>query len=298
MWQQTKSILYSLLTLILLQCGDTNQIGHLGQLNAFPRRPGARPCCLLASHAVTPWALLPWLDYVFDPADDLSHHYGSGTWSYIGRTEVNGLAYTCSVGLLDLGHLRHVADLTYYYYRWLVELTKPGDSLKTVGHGGQLELMRRLLKSDLNLRLQLSRSIAYDESIFYEIETYWSKRTGEHDSAFSPEDMVSNLVGTYVAARAIKVVQAEGLAFDTAMTRALSETLERLGTLPAAETRRALSAVDGVWFTGLPQALTYLQKRNFAYDPVKPWRLRGVEGCADRVSLYVYSRENCTATTL
>ena len=282
MRQQTKSIVYGLLTLILLQCADTNQIGYAGQANALPRRPGARPCCLLASHAVMPWALFPWLDDVFDPSDNLAHHYGAGTWSYIGRAEVDGLAYTCSVGLLDLGHLRHVADLAYYYYRWLATVTKPGDGLETVGHSGRLELLRRLPKGDLNLRLQLAQSAAYDESIFYEIETYWSKRTGEHHSAFSPEDMVSNLVGTYVAARAIRAVQAEELDFDTAMTQALSETLDRLGAVPAEETRRALFAVEGAWFAGSPQTLTYLQRRNFAYDPVKPWRLGGIKSCADR----------------
>ena len=164
----------------------------------LPNKPAARPCCLLAGELVLPWALFPKLDTVFDLSGRLDHQYGAGTWAYANRAEVSGLAYTCSVGFIDLGHVRHVADLTYYYYGWLHGATEPGDQLETVGHHGFVEITRQLPTNDPDILLQLARSIAYDESIFYEIETYWSELLGNHHSAFSPEDMVSNLTGAYV----------------------------------------------------------------------------------------------------
>jgi len=55
---------------------------------------------------------------------------------------------------------------------------------------------------------------AYQESIFHEIESYWDHSTGEHHSAFSPEDFVSNYLGTYVASQAI--ARSEGAARTSA----------------------------------------------------------------------------------
>lgn len=270
-----------LLALVLLQSGGVERAtGKRVVENSSPSRPAARPCCLLARKQVFPWALFPWVDPLFDPSDKLTHRYGAGTWFYVRRAEVNGLAYTCSVGFIDLGHVRHVADLTHYYGR-LREVAGPGDGLRTVGHDGLIGITRPLPANDLNVRLQIARSLAYDESIFYEIETYWSKLLGQHHSAFSPEDLVSNLVGTYVGEQAVEYMQAKAVGFDTAVTRVLGTTLRHLGALSAGQSRAALAEIDNVWFTGSPQSLGYLRRRNFGYDPVTPWRLEGVRGCAD-----------------
>jgi hypothetical protein len=272
-----------LLAIMLFQSSGTNiTTGKRVVEGGTPSKPASRPCCLLSSKRVLPWGMFPWVDYIFDPSEQLDHQYGAGTWSYVKRAEVNGLGYTCSVGFIDLGHVRHVADLTYYYYGWLKEATEPGDKLRTVGHDGVIEIARRLPTDDPNMLVQIARSIAYDESIFYEIETYWSKLPGQHNSAFSPEDMVSNLVGTYVGKQAIKYMQGRAVGFDTAVTKVLEKTLKHLGVLSAEQTRAALSRIDNVWFAGSSQSLDYLRRRNFRYDPVRPWRLEGVEGCADR----------------
>lgn len=275
-------ILCTLIAIMLFQSGTNITTGKRAVEGGTPSKPASRPCCLLSSKRVLPWAMFPWVDYIFDPSERLDHQYGAGTWSYVKRAEVNGLGYTCSVGFIDLGHVRHVADLTYYYYGWLKEATEPGDKLRTVGHDGVVEIARRLPTDDPNMLVQIARSIAYDESIFYEIETYWSKLPGQHNSAFSPEDMVSNLVGTYAGKQAIKYMQSRAVGFDTAVTKVLEKTLKHLGVLPAEQTRAALSRIDNVWFAGSSQSLDYLRKRNFRYDPVRPWRLEGVEGCADR----------------
>lgn len=248
---------------------------------SLPNKPAARPCCLLASQPALPWALFPQLDDVFDLSERLDHQYGAGIWAYANRAEVNGLAYTCSVGFIDLGHVRHVADLTYYYYGWLQGATDPGDELETVGHRGFVEITRRLPTDDPDIRLQLARSIAYDESIFYEIETYWSKLSGQHHSSFSPEDMVSNLIGAYVGEQAIRYMRGKAVNYDIAVTRVLQRTLERLRTLPAEQTRMLLSRIDNSWFFGSSQSLSYLRRRNFEHSPVTPWRLEDVEECAD-----------------
>lgn len=271
-----------LLAILFIQSGGMDKApGKRGVEGALPSKPASRPCCLLASKQVFPWALFPWVDPVFDPSEKLTHRYGAGTWSYVRRAEVNGLAYTCSVGFIDLGHVRHIADLTYFYYSWL-EAAEPGDRLKTVGHDGVIKIIQHLNADDQNVRMQIARSLAYDESLFYEIETYWSKLPGQHNSAFSPEDLVSNLVGTYVGEQAINYMQRKAVGFDTAMSQVLAETLKRLGVLSVRQTRAALSKIDTIWFAGSAQSLGYLRRRNFGYDPVTPWRLEGVEGRANR----------------
>lgn len=286
MWRNLKERLplcALLFTIMFLQSGGTvRPTGQRVVENTLPSRPASRPCCLLASKRVFPWALFPWVDHVFDPSEKLTHRYGAGTWSYVKRAEGNGLTYTCAVGFIDLGHVRHVADLTYFYYGWLRETSELGDRLETVGHDGIIKITQHLNADDPNLRVQLARSLAYDESLFYEIETYWSKLPGQHNSAFSPEDLVSNLVGTYVGEQAINYMQRKAVSFDTAMSQVLAETLKRLGVLSVRQTRAALSKIDTIWFAGSAQSLGYLRRRNFGYDPVTPWRLEGVEGCANR----------------
>jgi hypothetical protein len=278
------AILYVLLlALMLFQTGDMERASGRSVGTSLPGRPAARPCCLLAYQPVFPWALFPWVDPLFDTSERLDHRYGAGIWSYVRRTEINGLVYTCSVGIIDLGHVRHVADLTYYYYGWLRQATEPGTSLQTVGHDGLIKLTRSLPADDLNLRLQIAQNLAYDESIFYEIETYWSKLLGQHHSAFSPEDLVSNLLGTYVAGQAVEYMQLKAVGFDIAVSQVLAATLARLGALSVAQTKAALVALEDGWFLNSPHSLDYLQRRNFAHDPVRPWRLEGVAGCADPI---------------
>jgi len=65
--------------------------------------------------------------------------------------------------------------------------------------------------------MDVARDAAYQESIFHEIESYWDHSTGEHHSAFSPEDFVSNYLGTYVASQAIATIRGSGEDFSSAM---------------------------------------------------------------------------------
>jgi hypothetical protein len=126
-----------LITFMLFQSGGVDGAAGKRIVEGLPpSRPAARPCCLLTNKRVFPWTLFPWVDPLFDPLERLDHQYGAGTWSYVRGAEVNGLTYTCSVGFIDLGHVRHVAALTYFYYGRLKEATKPGDQFKTVDHDG------------------------------------------------------------------------------------------------------------------------------------------------------------------
>ena len=102
--------------------------------------PGMRPCCLLVDY-----------DFPVDRAGntikklgELSmiglHKYGAGMADYAGRTEWSGVVFTCSMGFVDLGHLRDCADLARYYYDLLKTENTAGDTVPEIREGGTITI--------------------------------------------------------------------------------------------------------------------------------------------------------------
>src|SRR2546430_10748342 len=152
--------------------------------------PYQRNCCLLSPLKVpVPRGGVG----IADPAALGQHKYGGG--------DIYGPVYTCAAGFLDLGHLRDHIDLTKYYFSWLRKLKFAKDaSIPATAFDGIIVINKDIPKED---RIDVARSIAYSQSIAYEIFEYWSNVPGFHNSAFSPEDLVSNFLGTYVAGVAL-----------------------------------------------------------------------------------------------
>lgn len=63
-------------------------------------------------------------------------------------------------------------------------------------------------------------------------------------SAFTPEDVYSNLLGTYVGVAAVT----SDRPYNQAVDLVLKDTLHLLGAVPSAETRRILESLAGVWW--------------------------------------------------
>lgn len=254
---------------------------------SLPASPGSRPCCLLTKRRPFPFPLL-FPKQVVETNEKLEHRSGTGFWGWMFRCERSGLVYTCSAGFIDLGHLRDVADLTKYYYGWVGEKkagrNKAGDRFPTFNYKGIVKVLKDIpTDSTDHERIQVARSMAYDESIFHEIETYWSSLPGSHHSAFSPEDLVSNYLGTYVAEQAIIAEQQNGTDFDQGATEALKNLLATQRALPKSGTKEAFDKVEGRWFnTGsvTRYPLSYLERRNFDLTP-RPWRLSEVTGLTE-----------------
>jgi hypothetical protein len=143
--------------------------------------------------------------------------------------------------------------------------------------------------------LNVARAIAFDDGLGHEIFTYDLKSPGGHNSAFSPDDLCSNFVGTVVARQAIGA----GGPFAAQVTAKLKGLLTALGAQTPAETRKAFDLINGRWvdFSGPSSVLNndYLKRRNFSRLPFKaghpsdaaaPAWLRGTFG--DAASFYAY----------
>jgi hypothetical protein len=128
-------------------------------------------------------------------------------------------------------------------------------------------------------RVAVAQSIAYDTSIFHEIESYWDFSPGMHNSAFSPEDLVSNFLGTYVGGRAL----AASGSFDSSATSEINALLASLGARSPSETAGALSLISGRGIQSLSLSdlrnNRYLSRRNFNLSPIVPWLVTGAPGC-------------------
>jgi Protein of unknown function (DUF4056) len=230
-----------------------------------PGRPGIRPCCILT-------ASLPLIgDNLFDQSTSrLEHRYGTGIWGYITKREHSGIVYSRAMGFIDIGHVRDLADLTLHYYLQLCRGHARGDAFRPFFYDGRIEILKPIPAEHL---LAVARSLAYDQSAFHEIYTYWQPWLSGHHSAFSPEDMVSNLLGTYVGEQAIVA----GGDFNRAVTDALGVLLPGLGALPRAGTAAALEQITGRWIEGRFSELMYVRRRNFGIRPIDPWLVPGLD---------------------
>lgn len=274
-----------------------------------------RPCCLLAEklgliNDIPVFGHI-WPRIMVDlSGENLRHVAGTTVFGMVIRTERSGTVYTCAGGFVDLGHLRDFADLTRHYYYALVRrrtngVVKSGTSFPLLQtHGGitgEVILQRDLPASDpgdLNPLIAVARSIAYDVSVMYEIKTYGEERVGGRSSSFSPEDLLSNYLGTYVGGRALQLQITNSLelptgeegepalatTFDAAVTLELAELLLKLKAVSAGQTIAAFNTIKGRWVKDeiLPPNfwdVDYVQRRNFHIRPVQPWLVSGA--CVD-----------------
>ena len=214
-----------------------------------------RVCCMLAPVKGTFWGLR---SSFVDP-QQLGNH-GDTWW---GGKEALGIIYTGKAGFLDLAHIRDTCDQTRYVYKQ-IEAVKGMPVIIQTFHG-TATINKPIPPS---YWLQVAREISYDDSFAYEIATYDDYVPGGHNSSFSPEDLVSNYLGTLLAERAIKA----GGDFNTAVTNELTKMLASLNPQTPLESERAFNLINGCWvdFKGSSSLgnNTYLKRRNF--DPM-PW---------------------------
>jgi hypothetical protein len=251
---------------------DRNAVAHV------PVTPRYHSCCVLTGEPG------PVSGVLEAERESYRHVYAGG-----GRFAADkvGLIYTCGGGFIDLAHLRDTANLTKFYFDTLS--AEPGGGTVIRPPHGQVRAtvtVRRHIPPEK--RVNVARAIAYAESVFHEIETTWPRTFGsQYQSSFSPEDMVSNFLGTSIAATAIRrSADTPERDFNTLFTEELESAMTRLGAVSRAETKAALDRVAGVWFRGswtLPQ---YLNRRNYDVWPLRPWLVNDQPGCAGRPAAF------------
>ena len=209
--------------------------------------------------------------------------------SNLGRhnfLENNGLVYTCRGGLVDIVHVRNAADFTKAFAETIFDRLMAGDEsfslrmrepskylveLEYPGYWQSLSLAEKeRIASDLSV--SLGAYICHVGATWHEILTWFGyKSTGiipEFYSAFTVEDVFSNLLGSYLAE---KVLNDNEHDFDKLLTEAIREELEKLGVQPRYAARQAAKQTRG--------------KRNFDIGLgdgyVTPWlmSISGIPGC-------------------
>jgi len=219
------------------------------------RRPSMfdRGCCLLVSRSLT-------------GVDKLKDRWGTGTYD---RSQP-GTLYTGKAGFVDLAHLWSVAEVTAYAYQQIYAAGGKRAPRSAPSRATRRCAARRRRRSGWGWRAASPTT------------TRWHTRSpgtgnrlaGAHNSAFSPEDLCSNYLGTVVAARAL--LSASATPRTTFVGEAETQLRLLLTSLDAqteTETKKAFALISRRWVdeTQVEDLLPgpkYLRRRNFS--PV-PW---------------------------
>lgn len=262
----------------------------------LPRR--LRPCCAfgtdlrvrLMSVAVPGVALANVIS-----VEDLGpHQFDNGTLAFESsrpggtplNDERNGLIYTCRGGFIDVAHLRDWADWTLALGAHIARTMETGSTIELTPEGGRRRIRIAPVDPEIlatygrrEVAVPLAQWLAFQLSVWHEIATWfgWSALPlfPEEASAFSPEDLYSNLLGIRIAGMLVHghAVATEA-AYNENMNVTIARLLGRLGAVPAKVGRSAALAVDGLWWdsaVALP-AKQLVRRRSFdAGTMLTPW---------------------------
>ncbi len=249
----------------------------------LPRPDGLRPCCAFGYNlkAIAFGIPLPFyrLNNVVEADNIGRHRYNDSAFAALLNlsglgSENNGILYTRRGGFIDIAHVRDTADMTF----WLFSQIQPrlGQNVKlTLGE----ELARREIRlfafsppsqpaSRYTLAAWLAARLAYQVAAWHEVAQWYGYESvsgfSEAVSAFSPEDLYSNLLGARIAANLILTGHATSVGeYNTAMNTALTDALLQLDAQPAAQTRKHFDRIDGLWWNShcrVPQKFLVLRR--------------------------------------
>ena len=215
----------------------------------------------------------PTVGTVFADTEDLGVHGYYSSWS-----EKIGIAYTCKAGHIDLAHVRKSADWTAYLAANILEQLKKNETRFSFKFKEPARYHVQLTYPDWwkdlpeeekdritrDISIGLGQYFTYVGCTWHEILTWFGYRSvglyPEFPSAFSWEDSFSDLLGTHIAAKALRDTEHE---YDEAMTLALKRELDDLGIQPRDVAVRASNMVRGLWFSGDFLFLVDMKGRNF-----------------------------------
>lgn len=258
-----------------------------------------RPCCVFGNDVAVSVGSIPVPGYEVRNVlgvDDLgTHTYNNGTLSLqrpeegrgIVTDEASGILYTCRGGFIDIAHVRDNADRTFYLAARIARLPATGGTIPLVDEGGERRAVVRPLDPNLvrkygirEVIIGVAEFLDFQASIWHEIATWyrWSSTAfSEQPSAFSPEDLYSNLLGLKIAGEIVR--RHAGTTeedYDRNVTAILRDALTKLGALPADGSRFAFQYVDGIWWDSTKRVPDnqLVRHRNFDVGPkIYPWKL-------------------------
>lgn len=212
------------------------------------------------------------------------HHYNDSALGAVKNIvglseEKDGLIYTRRGGFIDIAHVRDTADNTLYIFsRLLPELGQRWRYFYSEELGvRRLQLNAFTPPSSMperyTLAAWLAGHLAFQLAQWHEIAQWYGFQSvpgfSEEISAFSPEDLYSNLLGARLAINVILQGKAGTVeAYNAAMDAELQHALLQLGVATRTETERKFRELDGDWWNSkrrVPDKFLVL-KRNYNLD--------------------------------
>lgn len=283
-------------------------VGDWPVMQPLPPPDGLRTCCAFGDDLQValpgiPAALPFWrLNNVVTADGTGRHRYNDSLFAGMaGMTgEHNGLVLTDRGGFVDIAHVRDTADMTVYIFTHLW----PRQGQAFILTPGRAELAQRRLvfraftpPEDRQTRLALTAAVAarlaWQLAVWHEIAQGYGFESvpgfPEGVSAFSPEDLWSNLLGARIAESLILggYVKSREM-YEAAMSTALRQVLVQLGARSAAETRFHIRMLDGLWWDShrfLPDERLLLKRNRDVSSDRFPTPVPGVTTSLLRLSL-------------
>ena len=271
---------------------DTKELADL------PEPSRLRPCCVFGHDIGVQIRSVPMPGYEIQNVLDIdglgTHKYNKGALALQARGEEgvvsdegSGILYTCRGGFIDISHVRDNADRALFFAVQIGRLAASGGSFPIAGEGAERRVIVRPLDARLvrtygirEVVVRLAEWLDFQASIWHEIATWYkwsSTRFSEQPSAFSAEDLYSNLIGAKIAATVIRRQEASSeIEYNRAVTALLKDALAKLGPLPKEATQRAFAYVDGIWWDSTKRVPDnqLVRHRNFNIGPsLSPWKL-------------------------
>lgn len=206
-----------------------------------------------------------------------------GTHSYSFRlSEGFGIFYTLRGGSIDLDHVRGAADLTRFTYIRAMKTIQKGGGRFRVSPAFELTTNHVEIHYPENwdkrpeaekeriaheAALIIAPVVGYNSTLWHEMLTWKGTRFAliepEHLSAFSWEDVYSNLMGVELAMEAIQNSHVKEAAYNQAMTELIEQEFQRLEVVPKDKAIEITESVRGTW-----HATGKIYKRNMStgYD--------------------------------
>lgn len=233
-----------------------------------PMPDGLRPCCAFGYDLKVKLLQFPIPLYRVNNVltiEQLGRHiYNDSFWrgisSVLGLSAENlGVMYTRKGGFIDIAHVRDTADYSYYLFTQIYP---------RLGQQWTLPLGRELAERKVqfyafdapknqaeryNLSVYLAAHLAYQLAVWHEIVQWYGYHSvpgfSEQISAFTPEDLYSNLLGARLSMTVLNQGHVSSIDhFNAAMQAILPSALQQLDAQSAEETRRVFDRVDGQWW--------------------------------------------------
>lgn len=244
---------------------------------------GLRPCCAFGYNLKAQVLGIPVPFYqvgnVVD-ADQLGeHHYNDSSFNAVGNllglsSEHLGIVYTHRGGFIDIAHVRDTSDNTLFLFSQI---------LPRLGQQWHIDLGPELAKRRIQLNAftppqdaaqrytlaaYLAGELAFQMAAWHEVAQWYGFESvpgfSEEVSAFSPEDLYSNLVGARLTVEIILQGGAVSVAtYDRSVETLLPAALHQLGAVSIDETERQFDGIDGDWWNShrrLPEKFLVLKR--------------------------------------